>query len=138
MSATNQQTTVPARVHPGDLITSELINEIIEGAAPSDLSKLPEISNVRAFANNAPSGSNMTIQRTQAAFIEGTNLEDVYLVRIDSVPVGFDPQGGSIVVTTVPEPQNMTAIVGQRHAVGIGTLSVTNSNGTGTRIILYV
>jgi hypothetical protein len=136
MSAINQQPSVPSHVHPGDLITSELINEHIDEMAPSDLSKLPQISNVQVFASNAPSGPNMTVKGNQAAFIQGTNLQDVYLVRIDSVPVGFNPQGGSLVVTTVPAPQNMTAVEGQRQK-GIGTLAVTNSNGTGTRIILY-
>lgn len=137
-TSTNDEPLVP-HVHPGDLITADLINEIIDllqPPPPSDYD-LPQISNAYTIDDKGNQlGNSMTLSPGSAGAIVGTNLDSVYLVRIDSVPINVTPQAdGSLQIVNVPVPQNPTIESGWRSAIGL--LAVTNPAGSTQRIVVY-
>jgi hypothetical protein len=141
MATTTSTTDAPLipHVHPGDLITAELINEIIDLLQPSPPSELdlPQISDAYTIDNNGNQlGKSMTLSPGSPGAIVGTNLDSVYLVRIDSVPIVVKPQSdGSLRIVNVPVPQNPTIEPGWRLAIGV--LAVTNPAGSTQRIVVY-
>jgi hypothetical protein len=138
MATSDLTTPVLEPVKPGDLITADLINNIINLLpAPTPSVDLPQISNVYALGSNGKkTGNDMTVTSGSAAVIEGSNLDSVYLVRFDSVPVSFEAQAdGSLQVTTVPIQMSPTNEPDWRQAIGL--VAITNPAGTGQRIVVY-
>jgi hypothetical protein len=139
-TSTTKQPLLP-HVHPGDLITAELINEIIDllQAPPPSETDLPQISNAYTLdsGGNPVMGSPpMTLTPGSAGAIAGSNLDSVYLVRIDSVPVDVTPRAdGSLYIDNVPPP--VYATYEPRLNWPIGILAVTNPAGSTQRIIVY-
>ncbi len=138
---------------PGTLITAELIqaiidciNELYEDVTPPGVGTPPQIFNVYSQNERGVQGQDMTVDVTaESITVEGKGLRHCTLVRLDTIPIPLTQStviwvsghasGIDTLTLTGPLPQASDYSQTTIERVTMGLFAVTNSFGTGVRIV---